>query len=63
VARAANSEDVVDVDRVFKHVDNFDDNPWGADAGPADDGPLAGRARAPAAAAAAAAAAGGGAPA
>ena len=63
VARAANLEDVVDVDRVFKHVDNFDDNPWGADAGPADDGPLAGRARAPAAAAAAAAAAGGGAPA
>ena len=63
VARAANSEDVVDVDRVFKHVDNFDDNPWGADAGPADDGPLAGRARAPAAAAAVAAAAGGGAPA
>ena len=54
-------EDVVDVDRVFKHVDNFNDNPWGADAGPADDGPLAGRARAPAAAVAAAA--GGGAPA
>ena len=60
VVRAANSEDVVDVDRVFKHVDGFDSNPWGVGARPADDGPLAGRARAPAAGAAAA---GGGAPA